>query len=97
MCYCCATKEISTAGNWTREEAEALCRKVMLTDADLALKSCFNVTQTFTEIHPLEPHYLSNNYELEICITDVLVSFYRAMLVVPCIAIVPCLSVCLSV
>lgn len=63
------------AGNWTRQQAEALCRKVMLTDADLALKTCFNVTQTFSEINPLEPHSASNNnYELETCITDVLVS-----------------------
>ena len=69
------------AGNWTRQQAEELCRKVMEIDADLALKSCFNVTQTFSEIRQLQPHYSSNSYELETCITDVLVSLFRMFFV----------------
>jgi len=72
-------KVITVAGKWTRQDAEALCRKLMETDADLALKSCFNITQTFSEIRPLQPHYSSNYYELETCITDVLVSLFRIL------------------
>ena len=68
-------KEIEVAGNWTRQEAEDLCRKVMFTDADLALKTCFNITQTFSEIDSLVPHHTGNNFELETCITDILVRF----------------------
>jgi len=64
------------AGNWSRLEAEELCRKVMLTEADSALKWCFNVTQTFNEIYPPKPHYLNGSFELETCITDVLVSSF---------------------
>jgi len=71
---------VTSAGNWTRREAEALCRKVMETDADLALKSCFNVTQTFSEIISPEPHYSNNSYELETCITDILVSVSRLLI-----------------
>ena len=70
-------KEIEVASNWTTQEAEALCRKVMFTDADLALKTCFNISQTFSEIDPLVPHYAgNNNFELETCITDILVRFF---------------------
>jgi len=52
----------------------------METDADLALKSCFNVTQTFSEIISPEPHYSNNSYELETCITDILVSVSRLLI-----------------
>jgi len=79
--YFCLLKDIVPAGNWTRQAAKALCRKVMVTDADPALKSCFNVTQTFSEIHPLTPHYSSDPYELETCITDVMVSRFRLFVV----------------
>ena len=60
------------SGNWSQEKAEALCRKVMVSDADLALKACFNVTQAFNEILTPEHHYSSSN-ELEDCVTDILV------------------------
>lgn len=73
---CCMLKETVVAGNWTRNAAETLCRKVMLIDADPALKLCFNVTQTFSEIHSLTPHYSSNTYELETCIADIMVSLF---------------------
>lgn len=65
------------AGNWTRKAAEELCTKLMITDANPALKSCFNLTRTFSEIQNLTHHYSSISYELETCITDILVSLFR--------------------